>query len=287
MLLPFLTVLTFGDEGTDIRNSHNYQYDHDSLCGFDEKTIALLERDAQYRESYFRAKKLARTYATTMRKRKDHQFRHQKLMKSDKNNGTIDDTNRLRRLYPDYENGIADAPVIQIPVVFHVLYRSDEDHLSGAQLASQIRVLNDDFGGKNAQIDDVSDTWVDRIGDTKIEFSIDDIKWVDITEQQQDFCLDEANIKLDSSGGSSQVDPEKYLNIWTCDSIKDGQLGNHANRFLHCILAQTVLFVCLFRLFCFVCIFALFCFVRIFALFCFVLCCIEKRVCPDSSIGCS
>src|SRR4051812_21710947 len=42
------------------------------------------------------------------------------------------------------------ARLVTIPVVVHVVYRSDEENISDAQVNSQIKALNRDFRAKNA-----------------------------------------------------------------------------------------------------------------------------------------
>ena len=43
----------------------------------------------------------------------------------------------------------------EIPVVVHVVYRTDDDNLSDAQIASQIDVLNEDYAAANKDLESV------------------------------------------------------------------------------------------------------------------------------------
>ena len=76
--------------------------------------------------------------------------------------------NRLKAENPNYEkNKMADESLIQeaiknqqlsrntntiytLPVVVHVVYRTTAQNISDAQILSQIDVLNEDFGRRNA-----------------------------------------------------------------------------------------------------------------------------------------
>ena len=58
--------------------------------------------------------------------------------------------------------------VVTIPVVFHVLYNTDAENISEAQIMSQLDILNEDFRRLNADQDDV---WA-QAADTQIEFCL-------------------------------------------------------------------------------------------------------------------
>ena len=53
--------------------------------------------------------------------------------------------------------GVADLPVITIPVVVHILYNTQEQNISDAQIQSQLSVLNKDFRMQNEDMAQIPD----------------------------------------------------------------------------------------------------------------------------------
>jgi hypothetical protein len=66
----------------------------------------------------------------------------------------------------------ARTSVIRIPVVVHVLYRTDEENISAAQIQSQIDVLNRDFRMRNTDIGKVPAPFRPLAADAMIEFGL-------------------------------------------------------------------------------------------------------------------
>jgi len=65
---------------------------------------------------------------------------------------------------------------IRIPVVFHVLYRTNSMKISKEKIESEIAVLNENFSASNSDIDDiVPNDAKDKIGKTNIEFYLADV----------------------------------------------------------------------------------------------------------------
>ena len=62
--------------------------------------------------------------------------------------------------------------LITLPVIVHVVYRTDAENVSDAQVASQIDVLNRDFRAANEDIASVPAPWKSLVGDAKIEFAL-------------------------------------------------------------------------------------------------------------------
>jgi len=57
-----------------------------------------------------------------------------------------------------------EREIVTIPVVFHVLYKNEDENVTNYKLTSQIDVLNRDFRRKN---EDANDNW-SQAADTKI-----------------------------------------------------------------------------------------------------------------------
>src|SRR5690349_20375801 len=58
----------------------------------------------------------------------------------------------------------------EIPVVVHVLHRTEADDLTDQQVASQIEVLNEDYAATNEDIKNVPPVFTDRVGNPGLRF---------------------------------------------------------------------------------------------------------------------
>ena len=111
------------------------------------------------------------------------------------------------------------AELITLPVVVHVVYRTDEENVSDAQVASQIEALNRDFRALNEDVSAVPQPWTSLVGDALIEFVLQDT-----TRTQTDvesFGADDT-VKSPDTGGIAPVDGK--LNMWCC-ALGQGLLG--------------------------------------------------------------
>ena len=106
--------------------------------------------------------------------------------------------------------------VIEIPVVFHVIYRSSSENIPLSQLEEQIDALNEDFNlqnpGRNA-IPSEFQTVESNIG---IRFVLEDV--VRISTKKRSWRPDDS-MKFTSSGGSDVVNPQEFLNIWVVGNM--------------------------------------------------------------------
>ncbi|TDR36609.1 hypothetical protein DFR29_12830 [Tahibacter aquaticus] len=130
--------------------------------------------------------------------------------------------------------------VTTIPVVVHVLYSTATENVSDAQIDSQIRVLNEDFRKRNADIVHVPAPFAPYASDAMIEFVLanrdpDGNETTGITRTAVDGPYpydendDEATLKLDAlvkrNGTGIDAWPAgSYLNLWVCP-IQAGLLG--------------------------------------------------------------
>jgi PKD repeat protein len=117
----------------------------------------------------------------------------------------------------------SSAPVVTIPVVFHILYNvnNSSQNISTARILEQINVLNDDFSASNSDISNVPSAFQSLIGDAGIQFCLAQQdpngnatsgiirKSTSVTS----FSTNNA-IKFDSQGGSDAWPRDEYLNIW-------------------------------------------------------------------------
>lgn len=112
--------------------------------------------------------------------------------------------------------------VIQIPVVVNVLYKTNAQNISDAQIQSQITALNQDFSASNPDYDNTPEVFQSvRSGDIRIEFVLDNV--IRLKTKTQNWPINDA-MKKASKGGINPTDPTTKLNIWVCN-LTSGYLG--------------------------------------------------------------
>lgn len=111
--------------------------------------------------------------------------------------------------------------VVYIPVVIHVLYNSNSENLSDAQLKSQIDALNRDYRRKNSDSSSTPARFKGVAADVQIEFVLATAdpagrattgivrKHTSVTQWKADDA-----IKFSAQGGDNAWDSRFYLNFW-------------------------------------------------------------------------
>lgn len=110
---------------------------------------------------------------------------------------------------------------VTIKVVVNVVYKAAEQNISDAQIASQIAVLNRDFGATNPDKAKVPAAWKGLVTDSRIRFKLHSI--VRVATSKNSFGFDDG-VKKASTGGVAPVQPTKFLNLWVC-ALGGGLLG--------------------------------------------------------------
>ncbi|MBF05046.1 MAG: zinc metalloprotease [Flavobacterium sp.] len=110
--------------------------------------------------------------------------------------------------------------VLEIPVVFNVLYRTSAENISQSQLQSQIDVLNNDFRGSNSDYN-ASNPYNSVRGAINVRFVLDKVVRKQTTKTS--WGTNDA-MKRTSSGGIAPTSPTTKLNYWVC-TIGGGILG--------------------------------------------------------------
>lgn len=110
--------------------------------------------------------------------------------------------------------------VIEIPVVFNVLYRTTAQNVSLAQLQSQIAVLNEDFAATNADYNLTSTYNSVKSGNIGIRFVLDAVNRRSTTKSS--WSTNDAMKK--SAQGIAPTSPTTKLNVWVCN-MGGGILG--------------------------------------------------------------
>ena len=119
----------------------------------------------------------------------------------------------------------------EIPVVVHVLHRTDADNISDEQVASQIEVLNEDYAAANQDLKSVPPVFADSVGNPGLRFALattdpSGASTNGITRRRvtvPSFAVDD-RMKAEATGGTDPWDPTRYLNIWVC-RLSGGVLG--------------------------------------------------------------
>ncbi|MCB9267454.1 MAG: T9SS type A sorting domain-containing protein [Lewinellaceae bacterium] len=117
--------------------------------------------------------------------------------------------------------------VITIPLVVHIVWHTQEENLSEAQVQSQADVLNADFRALNTEIPSVPAVFAAAVADMEIEFCL-----VATTRTQTPYA-GIANLYANGQrrvchtalGGRDAIDPAHYLNVWV-SARNDGACGD-------------------------------------------------------------
>ncbi len=121
--------------------------------------------------------------------------------------------------------------LITIQAVVHVVYRTDDENVSDAQVKSQIKSLNADFRAQNPDKRKVPDVWKGLVTDAKIQFALttkdpSGKRTSGITRTAttaESFSADDS-VKTKRTGGVDPWPTNRFLNIWVC-TLGDGLLG--------------------------------------------------------------
>jgi hypothetical protein len=111
--------------------------------------------------------------------------------------------------------------VIEIPVVFNVIYKTTAQNVSQARLEQQIAVLNADFNATNADFVNVPALFQPVAANVGIRFVIEAVNRKKTTKSS--FSTNNA-VKKSGSGGLNPTNPTQFLNIWVCN-LGNGILG--------------------------------------------------------------
>lgn len=112
--------------------------------------------------------------------------------------------------------------IIEIPVVFNVLYRTTTENISLTQLQSQIDVLNQDFSATNTDYNTTNNPYASvRSGSLGIRFVLDQVIRKSTTKTSWGTA---DAMKKSTQGGINPTSPTTKLNIWVC-TIGGGILG--------------------------------------------------------------
>lgn len=110
--------------------------------------------------------------------------------------------------------------IVEIPVVFNVLYKTTAQNVSLAQLQSQIDVLNEDFAALNSDYNLTSTYNSVKSGDIGVRFVLDQV----VRKKTTTTSWSTNNAMKKSAKGIAPTSPTTKLNIWVCN-MGGGILG--------------------------------------------------------------
>ncbi len=132
------------------------------------------------------------------------------------------------------------STVYEVPVVFHVVWNTDEQNVPDSVILNQMEILNQDYRRLNPDAVNTREEFLDVAADTEIEFVLatvdpegnptDGINRVETDRESFEFDIFSNDITVDEvkfseTGGSDAWDPANYMNIWVCNVTIAGGLG--------------------------------------------------------------
>ncbi|MEP7127262.1 MAG: M43 family zinc metalloprotease [Chitinophagales bacterium] len=121
--------------------------------------------------------------------------------------------------------------IITIPVVVHVIYKTNSQNISDEQVKSQIDVLNEDFQLSNADTSIIPDAFLPLAANCQIQFCLaaydpngDSTSGIVRTNTDISLFSTSDSMKFTNKGGDDAWPAKHYLNIWTCN-LGGGVLG--------------------------------------------------------------
>jgi hypothetical protein len=116
---------------------------------------------------------------------------------------------------------LAELKKTTVRTVVHVVFNTSAQNISQAQIASQMKVLNRDFGAANPDRSKVPAPWKGLVSDARISFKL---AKVTRTQTQETMFGSDDGVKSRSTGGIAPFRPATHLNIWVCP-LGGGLLG--------------------------------------------------------------
>ncbi|PWT79397.1 MAG: zinc metalloprotease [Blastocatellia bacterium] len=113
------------------------------------------------------------------------------------------------------------SKIVTVKTVVNVVYKTDEQNISDAQINSQFTAMNKDFRATNPDKAQTPTAWKGLVSDTRIQFKL--VKVTRTKTAQGGFTFDD-KVKKVSTGGIAPYQPKTHLNLWVC-ALTGGLLG--------------------------------------------------------------
>ena len=111
--------------------------------------------------------------------------------------------------------------IVTVKTVVNVVYNTDEQNISQAQIASQFKAMNKDFRATNPDKSGTPAPWGGLVTDSRIQFKL--VKGTRTKTAQTGFTFDD-KVKKPATGGIAPFQPDSHLNLWVCP-LTGGLLG--------------------------------------------------------------
>lgn len=162
------------------------------------------------------------TQSITDRTCASHEILEQELATDPVRRRNLEDLETLTQRFADRTDA-QRTTAVTIPVFVHVVWNTNSQNISDAQIQAQIDVLNEDFTYTNADKSKIPSSFQDEAASSNIQFSWNPNDIRRVKTKKRSFGTDNS-VKFSSKGGSNVVDPANYLNIWVCN-LGRGLLG--------------------------------------------------------------
>lgn len=113
------------------------------------------------------------------------------------------------------------ARISIIKTVVNVVYKSDAQNISDAQIRSQFTAMNKDFRATNSDKSQIPTPWKGLLTDARMEFKL--VKVMRTQTSKNGFSADDG-VKRAATGGIAPFEPKTHLNLWVC-ALTGGLLG--------------------------------------------------------------
>ena len=150
------------------------------------------------------------------------QVEHRRLLNEDP--AYVAARSQIETAAREFRRFLARPGIRRIPVVVHVVWRTEAENISDEQIQSQIEVLNQDFRKTNADVGQVPAVWQSRVADARVEFALastdpDGNPSNGVTRTQTNvagFGMNGNPVKSAATGGADPWPSDRYLNMWVC-----------------------------------------------------------------------
>jgi hypothetical protein len=116
---------------------------------------------------------------------------------------------------------LKESKLVTVKTIVNVVYKTDEQNISDAQIKSQFKAMNKDFRATNPDKSRTPAPWHGLVTDSRIQFKL--VKITRTKTSADGFTFDD-KVKKASTGGIAPFDPKTHLNLWLC-ALTGGLLG--------------------------------------------------------------
>jgi Pregnancy-associated plasma protein-A len=116
---------------------------------------------------------------------------------------------------------LSKSKIVTLRTVVNVVYKTDDQNISDAQIATQFKAMNKDFRATNSDKSGTPAPWKGLVTDSRLQFKL--VKVTRTKTASNGFSFDDA-VKKASTGGIAPYSPKTHVNFWVC-ALTGGLLG--------------------------------------------------------------